>query len=409
MSEQIVIPTLDPNQPIDNGTPPPPVIVLGDDGKPVEQVNVPPVDPPTHPVDTPPIPPVDPPADIPPTDTNEVEIEGVAYQLDAEGNALKDGVIVYTKDQLEDEGDDYIALIQQGTGVEVIDDAGQPIVFENSVQGLVAREKAIIAKVTKDAQQTAINSLFEANPEINQILNYKKLHGSLEGFDFKTTYNTISFIENDINNHKQLITKELQLKGLSPRDIEITLKGLEIDNSLSVRAKESEAYLITKQTEVDQEQQRQIVEKQRLQTEQLEKTYGVTVNRDGSVKPLNIEGSIHDIVVNKGKIGDYVIPVTGIVVTRDGKKQVITREAIFNYIAITNETGFSQMQIDEYNKSKDNNYKVSKALQLLLGDKHDKSATLVKRIKTLKNTTSKPIASNTISSGDKIVMNLKVN
>ena len=406
--KQVIINPPDPNKPIDNGTPPPPNMVLNDNDATPPAVVVPPTDNGTPPVDTG-VPPVDtiiPPNVTPPISNtdNDVEIEGIVYTLDSDGNATKDGAIVYTRDQLEEDStaDDYISLVQQQVGLELYDDNGTPLQFENTVDGFVAREKAIIDKVKKDTSAHVYNSLLNDTPEISQLLNYKKLHGSLEGFSFNTDYSAPVYIENDIQNHKLLITKELQLKGLSSKDIDITLKGLEIDNSLSDRAKESESYLITKKNEHELEQQRSIADKQRVEQESLEKIYGVTIDNRGTIKPLNIEGSIYDIVVNKGKVGDFVIPATGIVVTRNGRKEVITREAIFNYIAITTPSGYSQLQIDEAKASKDNNYKVSKALKLLLGTTHTQSSP-VKRLKMQRIASGTTTQSKTVASGDKIV------
>lgn len=413
--EHILINPPDPNKPIDNGTPPAPKMVLDDVNIAVPIVNTP-VNPPAPIVDPPApiinddivIPANNPPVNVDVNNTdNNVTIEGVDYVLDVNGNATKDGAIVYTKDQLEDDTDntdenDYISLVQQQVGLELHDETGTPIQFENTVDGFVAREKAIIDKVKKDTASHVYNTMINETPEISQLLNYKKLHGSLEGFSFNTDYIAPVYIENDAQNHKLLITKELQLKGLSSKDIEITIKGLEIDNSLGDRAKESESYLITKKNEHEVEQRNVIAEKQRTEQESLEKTYGVTIDNRGTIKPLNIEGSIYDIVVNKGKVGDFVIPATGIVVTRNGKKEVITREAIFNYIAITTPSGYSQLQIDEAKASKDNNYKVNKALKLLLGTTHTQNSP-VKRVKMLRTGTNIPNQSKVVSSGDQIV------
>ena len=404
----IIIPN-DPNIKPDLGTPPPPTIVLDDIAKPVDDITkvIPDADKVSIPNNNPDI--------IPAVNSDdvvtpvEVEIEGVTYTLDDAGNALLNGNIVYTADQLEDQGgeDDYITLIEQNTGLQVLDETGNPIQFENSVEGLVAREKAIVEKVKNETRKNVLNELTSTNPEITQILNYKKLHGTIEGFKLNTDYSTVSFVENDKENHKQLISEELRVKGLSQKDIDITLKGLEIDNSLATRAKESEAYLLTITNERNQRIQQEIADKQRIQTEQLEKVYGVTFENK-KVKPLNVEGSIYDLIVTKGKINDFEIPTSGIVVTKNGKKEVLTREAIFNYIAIATPNGYSQAQIDDAAYTENNSNKIARYLKNLLGQPSSTSQP-VKLIKKVKGVPSNVINNNKPGGSDKIVFNFKTN
>lgn len=404
-SNSPIVPPVNPNITPDLGTPPPPNIVIDDTVAPADDTTkvVPPVDPVVIPTSTPD-------AVVPePTSPTEVEIEGVTYTLDVAGNAVLNGNIVYTADQLEEQGggEDYITLIEQNTGLQVLDETGNPIQFENSVEGLVAREKAIVEKVKNETRNSVLNELTSRNPEITQILNYKKLHGTLEGFKLNTDYSTVSFIEGDKDNHKQLISEELRVKGLSQKDIDITLKGLEIDNSLSDRAKESEAYLLTVTNERNRRMQQEIADRERIQTEQIEKVYGVTFENK-KVKPLNIEGSIYDLIVTKGKINDFEIPTSGIVVTRNGRKEVFTREAIFNYIAIATPNGYSQAQIDDAQYIENNANKISRYLKNLLGQPSSTSQP-VKLIKKVKGVPNNITNSNKVSGQDKIIFNFKTN
>lgn len=404
-SNSPIVPPVNPNIIPDLGTPPPPNIVIDDIVAPADDTTkvVPPVDPVVIPTPTP--------DEVVPEPTNptEVEIEGVTYTLDVAGNAVLNGNIVYTADQLEEQGgdEDYVTLIEQNTGLQVLDETGNPIQFENSVEGLVAREKAIVEKVKNETRNNVLNELTSRNPEITQILNYKKLHGTLEGFKLNTDYSTVSFIEGDKDNHKQLISEELRVKGLSQKDIDITLKGLEIDNSLSDRAKESEAYLLTVTNERNRRMQQEIAERERIQTEQIEKVYGVTFENK-KVKPLNIEGSIYDLIVTKGKINDFEIPTSGIVVTRNGRKEVFTREAIFNYIAIATPNGYSQAQIDDAQYIENNANKISRYLKNLLGQPSSTSQP-VKLIKKVKGVPNNINNNNKVSGQDKIIFNFKTN
>ena len=81
-----------------------------------------------------------------------VEIDGESYSIDDNGNAVKDGKVVYTKEQLDsfeeatkevDENTATIEDLEKITGIEIKDENGNPVRHEMTVEGLAEREIAI--------------------------------------------------------------------------------------------------------------------------------------------------------------------------------------------------------------------------------------------------------------------------
>ena len=162
-----------------------------------------------------------------------------------------------------------------------------------------------------------------------------------------------------------------------------------MNNKLSERAKNSEKYLIEQGKRENSSLETAIAEKRRKQIEQQENYYGVTF-KDGVVIPLNKEGSVYDKVVEKGKIGNYDIPITGITFNKDGKVINLTRKQIFDYISVARENGLSQAQIDDRNYTQNMDNLLLRYLSHLLGKTVDKTInpTIQKRKKRIISSSS---------------------
>ncbi len=128
--------------------------------------------------------------------TDEGDVE---YELDAEGNAVKDGQIVYTKAQL----DEFAAAEQQEETIDVsaisaisgltpVNADGTPKQYEMTVEGLAQRDADIAEIARHQAESEAITNFFRANPDIHQAALYKQTYGSLEGFANHVDWTTMS-------------------------------------------------------------------------------------------------------------------------------------------------------------------------------------------------------------------------
>ena len=352
--------------------------------------------PPTDPSTDPPInPPINPPITDPePTDDDEiVEIDGKEYTIDKDGNATLDGKVVYTVDKLKEleqsSEEDYIASVEAKTGIKVFDEEGQEIKYENSVEGFIQREIDVFNQGKQMAIEEVYTNLYSQHPEIKQLLMYKELYGDLKNFKFDKNYSNRKFIEGNEENNISLVREELSLKGLNDEDIDLQIDALKMNNRLSERAKNSEKYLIEQGKRENSSLETAIAEKRRKQIEQQENYYGVTF-KDGVVIPLNKEGSVYDKVVEKGKIGNYDIPITGITFNKDGKIVNLTRKQIFDYISIARENGLSQAQIDDRNYTQNMDNLLLRYLSHLLGKTVDKTInpTIQKRKKRIISSSS---------------------
>lgn len=371
------------------------------DGKPNQNpdlnppsVVIPPTEPP-KPTDPPTNPPTDPPTTDPePTDDDEIiEVDGKEYIIDKDGNATLDGKVVYTVDKLKEleqsSEEDYIASVEAKTGIKVFDEEGQEVKYENSVEGFIQREIDVFNQGKQMAIEEVYTNLYSQHPEIKQLLMYKELYGDLKNFKFDKNYSNRKFIEGNEENNISLVREELSLKGLNDEDIDLQIDALKMNNKLSERAKNSEKYLIEQGKRENSSLETAIAEKRRKQIEQQENYYGVTF-KDGVVIPLNKEGSVYDKVVEKGKIGNYDIPITGITFNKNGKIINLTRKQIFDYISVARENGLSQAQIDDRNYTQNMDNLLLRYLSHLLGKTVDKTInpTIQKRKKRIISSSS---------------------
>jgi hypothetical protein len=184
-----------------------------------------------------------------------VEIDGVEYDLDSNGNAIKDGTIFKTKIELEElskvideenEEDDSLDLnnIAKELNLEFKDDSGNPISFEPTKEGLVEFVQAVYDTGIRANELSAREQMIKNYPELEDVINYISVNGSLSG------YNADSLdylgLELDKNNQNQLISivrKSREAKGDSESEINKFVSLVVSDGSLFEVAQSSLSYL----------------------------------------------------------------------------------------------------------------------------------------------------------------------
>ena len=339
-------------------------------------INNPPID--TPPVVVPPIvetPPAEPkPQDTPPTNGTSgqvVQIEdenGTSdYVLDADGNATKDGTVVYTKAQIDEANgvstpdaspDDIHALISNVSGIDLLDENNQPILFKEGVEGLAEREVYVKDTFYKKGQTEALDTIFSQNPDLLEMYSYKTKHGSLEGFARQTDYGNLTIDETTTPDTLKAIYRDHLLSiGNDTKTVEKLIKLSENDETLRLDALEALGSLKANKLESD----KQIIKQQQLQAAQEEesvnKYYGVQVDAKGNVIDLNVKDSVYDKIIKTGKIGNIYIPKEGIKIERDGKPVRLTRNDLFAYfynpVAEQNGVQYTQSEIDENKRMRD--------------------------------------------------------
>ena len=307
--------------------------------------------------------------------TDEGDVE---YELDAEGNAVKDGQIVYTKAQL----DEFAAAEQQEETIDVsaisaisgltpVNADGTPKQYDMTVEGLAQRDADIAEIARHQAESEAITNFFRANPDIHQAALYKQTYGSLEGFANHVDWTTMSIEDKSEAQLEAIIRSAEKRKGTSDVQIDRIIRFSKADKVLNETAKESLDYLAANQKrEIEEATARQEVQ-WKAEQDELDKAYGITYDDHGKAKVLNVPDSLYDKIVNKGTIGGLAIPIAGVKRTVDGKEQILTRKDLVKYLtAPVVEIGdslYTQAQKDVFDMLADNETFAMVALRNLLG------------------------------------------
>ena len=307
------------------------------------------------------------------TDDGDVE-----YDLDADGNAVKDGEIVYTKAQL----DEFAAAEQQEETIDVsaisaisgltpVNADGTPKQYEMTVEGLAQRDADIAEIARHQAESEAITNFFRANPDIHQAALYKQTYGSLEGFANYVDWTTMSIEDKSEAQLEAIIRSAEKRKGTSDAQIDRIIRFSKADKVLNETAKESLDYLAANQKrEIEEATARQEAQ-WKAEQDELDKAYGITYDDHGKAKVLNVPDSLYDKIVNKGTIGGLTIPTAGVKRTVNGKEQILTRKDLVKYLtAPVVEIGdslYTQAQKDVFDMLADNETFAMIALRNLLG------------------------------------------
>lgn len=307
------------------------------------------------------------------TDDGDIE-----YDLDADGNAVKDGEIIYTKAQLDEfaaaetqEETIDVSAISAISGLTPVNADGTPKQYEMTVEGLAQRDADIAELAKRQAESEAINNFFRTNPDIYQAALYKQTYGSLEGFANHVDWTTMTLEDKSDDQLEAVIRSAEKRKGTSDAQIDRIIRFSKADKVLNETAKESLDYLAANQKrEIEEATARQEAQ-WKAEQDELDKAYGITYDDHGKAKVLNVPDSLYDKIVNKGTIGGLTIPTAGVKRTVNGKEQILTRKDLVKYLtAPVVEIGdslYTQAQKDVFDMLADNETFAMVALRNLLG------------------------------------------
>lgn len=273
---------------------------------------------------------------------SSIEIEDKTYTVDEQGNVIdSEGNIFKHENEVSDWLKEYetenennneeinIDNIKKIFDTEFTDDEGNEIEFENNVQGIKSYVDSIIESSLEEAQETAINTLYEKIPILKDLIPYYIANGnSLDGFN--ETMRDYSSIEIDDDNEAQQIEiirtawSEQGRKG----DFNKYINFLKADGTLAEVANEElsalkEAY----------EEYRQTIAKEAEEKEQEE------INRQTAYW-----NGVKEVIDNRN-IAGYKIPET-IIVNKNGQKISYTPNDFFNYIFQVDDKGHSRYEYD---------------------------------------------------------------
>lgn len=295
-------------------------------------------------------------------EAEQVEIDGTLYTIDDNGNAVDaNGEIKFTKAQIDEmsaEGanevdEDYIEAISKASGIVIKDEKGKPVKFEPTIEGFAKREAAIKALGEQEGFNKGFNDFLANNPDIAALVEYKSKFGTIEGYSANVDYSKVE-IKDDDDLLADLIYKAEIQKGTSPERAKRIVDFAKANNTLKDDATESLTWLRKNQeAEINAIREREALQMQ-AELEKEIKFYGVSYEDDGSVKVHEAPGSLYDLVVVKGQIGEYALPKEGLrIKTKDGEK-LVSRQELFDYFSRPvheiNGMVYSQAQVDEINR-----------------------------------------------------------
>lgn len=265
-----------------------------------------------------------------------VNVDGVDYTIDANGNALAaDGTVFRTAAELAElisqNGSEPSILEQLQTrfGSDFKDENGNPIVFDNNTEGVAAYVDTVIQNRIAEAQTAALNNLFETYPQVEQVINHLKLNGTLEDFVEIPDRSQITVSKDNEEQQATFIREEWKLSG-KKGDVNKFIdycKNAGILYDTAVESKEAVDSIYESRLA---EQKAQVEAKEAAAAAE-EKAYWDSVEK----------------TISKGELLGYSIPEQ-IQCNKDGKKIMLSRKDFLKYVStpVDNE-GNTAYMLDE--------------------------------------------------------------
>jgi len=250
-----------------------------------------------------------------------VNVDGVDYTIDAEGNAIAaDGTVFRTATELAEliaqNGSEPSVLNQLQTrfGSDFKDENGNPIVFDDNEEGIAAYVETVVQSRVKEAQAAAINNLFETYPQVEQVINHLKLNGSLDDFVEIPDRSQITVSKDNEEQQAAFIREEWKLSG-KKGDVNKFIdycKNAGILYDTAVESKEAVDSIYESRLA---EQKAQVEAKEAAAAAE-EKAYWDNVEK----------------TISKGELLGYSIPEQ-IQCNKDGKKVMLSRRDFLKYVS----------------------------------------------------------------------------
>lgn len=250
-----------------------------------------------------------------------VNVDGVDYTIDANGNAVDaDGTVFRTAAELAEliaqNGSEPSVLDQLQTrfGSDFKDEDGNPIVFDNNAEGIAAYVDTVVQSRIAEAQTAALNNLFETYPQVEQVINHLKLNGTLDDFVEIPDRSNITVSKDNEEQQATFIREEWKLSG-KKGDVNKFIdycKNAGILYDTAVESKEAVDSIYESRLA---EQKAQVEAKEAAAAAE-EKAYWDNVEK----------------TISKGELLGYSIPEQ-IQCNRDGKKVMLSRKDFLKYVS----------------------------------------------------------------------------
>lgn len=250
-----------------------------------------------------------------------VNVDGVDYTIDADGNAVAaDGTVFRTASELTEliaqNGSEPSVLDQLQTrfGSDFKDEDGNPIVFDNNAEGIAAYVDTVVQSRIVEAQTAVLNNLFETYPQVEQVINHLKLNGTLEDFVEIPDRSNITVSKDNEEQQASFIREEWKLSG-KKGDVNKFIdycKNAGILYDTAVESKEAVDSIYESRLA---EQKAQVEAKEAAAAAE-EKAYWDNVEK----------------TISKGELLGYSIPEQ-IQCNKDGKKVMLSRKDFLKYVS----------------------------------------------------------------------------
>lgn len=265
-------------------------------------------------------------------DTYTVDKDG--NLVDKDGNIFKEAKDVkdFLKDYSAGNDDDKDQLtlenIQTAIGIEVTDDKGNKLEYENTPEGVKSYINDVIENQKKEIAEASVNALFDKYPIVADFLNYYVANGnSYEGFGENPDRSNVTLDENNEAQQENIIRtawKEQNRHG----DVDGYINWLKSSGTLYATAKTELEGL-----QANDKARKEDYERKAQQAEQ-ERVKQVTDYWNGV-----------NTVIKSRKIAGYTIP-DSIITQKDGHKVAQTPDDFFNYLYQVDKDGHSRYEND---------------------------------------------------------------
>lgn len=270
----------------------------------------------------------------------EIEVDGSTYSVAENGDILdKDGnVFKEAKDvkewvasfEIEDTNPDEINIenLQKTFDVELTDENGKPIEFENTPDGVKAYVESIIEVQKEEIQEAAINTLYAKYPILETLVPYIATNGgSIEGFTDIKDRSGVTIDESNEAQQESIIRESWTEQKISGN----------VDNYIAY-LKANGMLLETAKTELAALQEKDASLREQL-AQKAEEAEQAAIERETQFWTGVKE------TIDSRNIAGYKIPDT-IIIERDGKKISATPDDFFNYMYQVDANGKSRYDND---------------------------------------------------------------
>lgn len=270
----------------------------------------------------------------------QIEVDDDTYTVDKDGNLLdKEGNIFKEAKDVDEfiksfdtvEGKETelsIDAIKDKLGVDIVDEDGKPVEFDNTPEGVAAYVESVIEQRQEEFAMAGVNQLLENYPIVQDVLNYYVANGnSLDGFGELRDRSNIVIDEKNIAQQEAIIResfREFNKRG----NVEEYIQYVKDKGTLYDIAKEELQGLVDADLQA-KEEIAQAAKEAAIREQQESDAYW---------------SEVQEVVKNR-KIAGYEIPET-IIINRDGKKIAATPNDFFNYVYQVDEQGASRYQAD---------------------------------------------------------------